>query len=148
LRASGLSDARGLGIEVIALDLRKPEDVEPAFHRAVAFGAKAFVNGVDSFINSRRFVLAVEAEKYKLPAIYTDDEYVVAGGLMSLGPGHLEAFYRAAQYVDKILHGANPANLPIAGATQFTLSVRRSALAKLGLTLPADIAARVNDWID
>jgi putative tryptophan/tyrosine transport system substrate-binding protein len=142
------SDARGLGIEVIALDLRKPEDVEPAFGRAVASGAKAFVNGVDSFINSRRFVLAVQAEKHRLPAIYTDDEYVVAGGLMSLGPGHLEGFYQAAQYVDKILHGANPADLPIAGATHFTLSVRRSALAKLGLTLPADIAARVNEWID
>jgi putative tryptophan/tyrosine transport system substrate-binding protein len=142
------SDARGLGIEVIALDLRKPEDVEQAFDRAVAFGAKALVNGVDSFINSRRFVLAVQAEKYRLPAIYTDDEYVVAGGLMSLGPGHLEGFYQAAQYVDKILRGANAADLPIAGATQFTLSVCRSALAKLGLTLPAEITARVNAWID
>lgn len=138
------SDARALGIEVIALDLRKPEDVEPAFDRAVAFGAKAFVNGVDSFINSRRFVLAVQAAKYKLPAIYTDDEYVVAGGLMSLGPGHLAGFYQAAQYVDKILHGAIPADLPIAGATRFKLSICRSALAKLGLTLPADIAAQVN----
>jgi putative tryptophan/tyrosine transport system substrate-binding protein len=142
------SVARGLGIEVIALDLRKPEDVEPAFAQAAAFGAKALINGVDSFINSRRFALAAETEKYKLPAIYTDVEYVEAGGLMSLGPGHLEGFYQAAKYVDKILQGANPAELPIAGATQFTLSVRHSELAKLGLTLPADINARVNEWID
>jgi putative tryptophan/tyrosine transport system substrate-binding protein len=146
--ASVRAEARGLGIEVVALDLRKPDDVEPAFAQAKALGAKAFVNGVDSFINSRRFALATEAEKYELPAVYTDEEYVIAGGLMALGPGHLEGFYRAAQYVDKILHGANAADLPIAGATQFNLSVRRSALTKLGLTLPADIAARVNEWID
>jgi putative ABC transport system substrate-binding protein len=142
------SEARGLGIEVLAVDIRKPDDVGPAFDQAAAFGAKAFVNGVDSFINSCRFDLAAEAEKRKLPAIYTDVEYVLAGGLMSLGPGHFEGHYEAAKYVDKILHGANPAELPIAGATQFTLSVRRSALAKLGLTLPPDITARVDDWVD
>ena len=95
------SEARGLGIEVLALDLQKPEEVEPAFDRAMTFGAKAFVNGVDSFINSRRFALAAQAEKHKLPAIYTDTEYVVAGGLMALGPGHLEGYYGAAKYVDK-----------------------------------------------
>jgi putative tryptophan/tyrosine transport system substrate-binding protein len=141
-------EARGLGIEVMALDIRNPEDVKPAFDRAVAFGAKAFVNGVDSFINSRRFAFATEAERRKLPAIYTDVEYVTAGGLMSLGPGHLEGYYGAAKYVGEILQGADPATLPVAGATQFTLSVRRSSLAKLGLTLPPDIAARVNDWLD
>lgn len=142
------SHAHGLGIEVLAVDIRKPDDVGPAFDQAAAFGAKAFVNGVDSFINSRRFDLAAEAEKRKLPAIYTDVEYVLAGGLMSLGPGHFEGYYGAAKYVDEILHGANSAELPIAGATQFTLSVRCSALAKLGLTLPPDITARVNDWVD
>jgi putative tryptophan/tyrosine transport system substrate-binding protein len=142
------SEARDLGIELLALDLRNPEDVEPAFDRAAAFGAKAFVNGVDSFINSRRFAFATEAEKRQLPAIYTDVEYVMAGGLMSLGPGHLEGYYGAAKYVGEILQGADPATLPIAGATQFTLSVRRSSLAKLGLTLPPDVAARVNNWLD
>lgn len=142
------SQAGGLGIEVLAVDIRKPDDVGPAFDQAAAFGAKAFVNGVDSFINSRRLDLAAEAEKRKLPAIYTDVEYVLAGGLMSLGPGHFEGYYGAAKYVDKILHGANPAELPIASATQFTLSVSRPALAKLGLTLPPDITARVNDWVD
>jgi hypothetical protein len=86
-----------LGIEVLALDLQKPEEVEPAFDRAMTFGAKAFVNGVDSFINSRRFALAAQAEKHKLPAIYTDTEYVVAGGLMALGPGHLEGYYGAGK---------------------------------------------------
>ena len=91
------SEARGLGIEVLALDLQKPEEVEPAFDRAMTFGAKAFVNGVDSFINSRRFALAAQAEKHKLPAIYTDTEYVVAGSFIALGPGHLEGYYGAGK---------------------------------------------------
>ena len=126
------SEARGLRIEVLALDLRKPEEIEPAFDRAIAFGAKAFVNGVDSFINSQRFALAAQAEKHKLPAIYTDTEYVAAGGLMALGPGHLDGYHGAAKYVDKILRGANPAGLPIVSSTQFTFTVRRSALTNLG----------------
>ena len=140
------SEGRALDIEVQGLDIRRPEDVAPAFDKAVAFGAKALVNCVDSFINSRRFALAAEAAKHRLPAIYTDVEYVMAGGLMALGPGHAEGYYGAAKYVDMILHGANPADLPIKGATQFTLSVNRSALTALGLSLPSDLSARVNDW--
>jgi putative ABC transport system substrate-binding protein len=79
---------------------------------------------------------------------YTDVEYVVAGGLMALGPGHYEGYHGAAAYVDKILRGANPAELPVAGATQFTFSVNRPALERIGLSLPRDISARVNDWHD
>jgi putative tryptophan/tyrosine transport system substrate-binding protein len=142
------SEARGLGMDVAALDIRKPEDVEPAFDRAMAFGAKALVNAVDSFINSRRFALAAGAARRKLPFIYTDIEYVSAGGLMALGPGHFEGYHDAAKYVDQILRGANPPDLPVKGATQFTFSVSRSALEQLGLPLPAEVNARVTDWLD
>jgi ABC-type uncharacterized transport system substrate-binding protein len=142
------SEAGKLGIQVLALDLRKPEDVDPAFEKAAAFGARALVNGVDSFINSRRFALAAGSAKYKLPFVATDVEYVSAGGLMALGPGHYEGYYGAAKYVDKILRGAKPADLPIAGPTQFTMSASRKALAQLGVSLPADLSARVDDWID
>jgi putative ABC transport system substrate-binding protein len=142
------SEARGASIEVLSLDIRKPEDVDAAFDKAAAFGAKALVNAVDSFVNSRRFALAARAAKHKLPAVYTDEEYVLAGGLIALGPGHYEGYYGAARYVNEILRGANPAELAIAGPTQFTLSVNRAALGKLGLTLPADLSGRVNEWID
>jgi putative ABC transport system substrate-binding protein len=142
------SEARRLGIEVAALDIRKLEDVETAFDRATAFGAKALVNAVDSFVNSRRFALAAGAARRKLPVIYTDIEYVSAGGLMALGPGHFEGYHDAAKYVDEILQGANPAELPVKGATQFTFSVNRPALRQLGLSLPPDVNARVTDWFD
>ena len=102
----------------------------------------------DSFINSQRFALAAGAAKHKLPAVYSDVEYVSAGGLMALGPGHYEGYYGAAKYVDKVLHGANPAELPVAWPTQFTLSANRTALDKLGLRLPADLSARVSEWFD
>jgi len=138
--------ARAVGIRIESLDVRVPSDIEPAITRAAAGGAKALFNCVDNFINSQRLVIAKLAAAYKVPAIYTDFEYVAAGGLMALGPGHLEGFYGAARYVDSILRGANPADLPIAGPTRYTLSVSRSALRDLGLTLPGDIAARVEDW--
>ena len=142
------SEAQKLNIEVESLDIRKPEDVDAAFDKALAFEAKGLVNGVDTFINSQRFALAAAAAKYKLPFVYSDVEYVMAGGLMALGPGHHEGYYGAAKYVDKILNGANPADLPIAGPTQFTMSANRTTLKKLGLSLPSDLAVRVNEWID
>ena len=106
------------------------------------------MNAVDTFINSQRFALAAGAGKHKLPFVYSDAEYVRAGGLMAIGPGHYEGYYGAATYVNKILHGANPADLPIANPTQFTMSANRTALKNLGLSLPSDLAARIDEWID
>ena len=83
-----------------------------------------------------------------MPFVYSDVEYVMAGGLMALGPGHYEGYYGAAKYVDKILHGAKPADLPIAGPTQFTMSANRTALGSAGMVLPPDVAGRVDEWID
>ena len=142
------SQAQALGIEVRSLDIREPEDVDAAFDKALAFGAKGLVNAVDTFINSRRFVLAAGAMKYKLPFVYSDVEYVLAGGLMALGPGHYEGYHGAARYVDEILRGANPADLPIAGPTHFIMSANRTTLRKFGLSLPSELADRVNEWID
>ena len=142
------AEARKLGLRAELLDIRKPDDVDAAFEKALAFGAKGLLNAVDTFINSRRFALASGAARHRLPFIFSDEEYVTAGGLMAVGPGHYEGYYGAAKYVDKILRGANPADLPIAGPTEFTMSANRSALKALGLSLPPDLMARVDVWID
>jgi putative tryptophan/tyrosine transport system substrate-binding protein len=142
------SEAQKLGIAVEQLDIRKPEEVDAAFDKALAFGVEGLVNAVDTFINSQRFALAAGAAKLKLPFVFSDVEYVMAGGLMALGPGHYEGYFEAAKYVNKILHGASPADLPIAGPTEFTMSANRTALKNLRLSLPSDLAARVNEWID
>jgi putative ABC transport system substrate-binding protein len=142
------SEARAIGIEVKALDIRKPEDVDAAFDAAMAFGAKGLTNAVDSFINSRRFALAAGAAKHKLPAVFSDIEYVEAGVSMGFGPGHYEGYYGAAKYVDRILRGASPSDLAIAGPTEFTLSANRSTLGRLGVVLPSDLSARVSEWVE
>jgi putative ABC transport system substrate-binding protein len=142
------SEAQKLGVAVEQLDIRKPEDVDAAFAKALAFGAQGLVNAVDTFINSRRFALAAGAAKHRLPFVFSDVEYVMAGGLIALGPGHYEGYYGAAKYVDKILHGANPADLPIAGPTEFTMSANRTALKQLDVSLPSDLAGRIEEWLD
>ena len=144
------SEAEALGIQVRSLDVRTPSDVGPIFGEALEFGTKGLLFGADSFINSQRISIVSRAAQSNLPAVYNDREWVVAGGLMSIGPGHLEGYRSAAKYVDSILRGASPSNLPVAVAlpSQFTLSVNRSALTKFGMKLPGDVSARVNEWLD
>jgi putative ABC transport system substrate-binding protein len=142
------TEAQALGMQAVQLDVRTPPDMEPAFAKASEAGIHGLFQTVDSFMNSQRAVLARLAAQYKLPMIFTDREYVLAAGLMSIGPGHQEGFEGAAGYVDKILRGANPADLPVTPTKQVDFTVSRSALAKIGLILPKDIADRVNDWVD
>jgi putative tryptophan/tyrosine transport system substrate-binding protein len=79
------AEADKLDIRAEQLDIRTPEDVDVAFNKALAFGAKGLLNAVDTFINSRRFALAAGAAQHRLPFIYSDVEYVMAGGLMASG---------------------------------------------------------------
>ena len=142
------SEAQTLGIKVLPLDVRLPQDIGPAFDKALGWGAKALVHAPDSFINSQRVMIAKLAAQNRLPVIYVDREYVVAGGLMSLGAGHRQGDISAAKYIDAILRGANPAELAVEVPTEFIFSVSRSTLDQLGLTLPDDVKARVNEWLD
>jgi len=139
--------AQKRGIQVLSMDIRSPADVGPAVDKAIESGSKGFLNCVDPFINYQRFAIARLAAQRQRPTIYTDREYVLAGGLMSLGVGHLEGYYRSAEYVDKVLHGANPADLPIAPPTNLIFSVSRSALQHIGITLPMEINGRVTEWL-
>lgn len=139
--------AKDHGIQVQSLDIRTPADVGPAAEKAIAWGAKGFSQCVDSFINSQRFAIAKLAAQSNRPTIYTDREYVLAGGLMALGVGHSEGYYGAAAYVDKILRGANPADLPVAPPTKLIFSVSRSALQNIGMTLPKELNDRVTEWL-
>ena len=142
------SEAQMTGIKTQSLEVQVSQDIEPAFGRARAWGAKALLHANDAFINSQRTTIARLAEQSKLPMVYADREYVIAGGLMSLGPGHRQGDREAAKYVDRILRGASPAVLPITPPTQFVLTVRRSKLDALGINLPNDLKARVTEWLD
>ena len=139
--------AKELGIQVEPMDIRSPADVESAVNGAIGSGVKGFFNCVDTFINSQRFTIAKLVAQSRRPAIYTDKEYVLAGGLMALGVGHLEGYYGAAKYVDQMLRGASPADLPIAPPTTLSFSISRSALQDIGVALPKEISERVTEWL-
>src|SRR5262245_11775632 len=95
------------------------------------------------FFAERRRIVAL-AVKYRLPAIYPNNEFVEAGGLMSYGPDGTDLHRRAAVYVDKILKGAKPADLPVQQATKFEFVINLKAAKEIGLTIPPDVLARAN----
>ena len=98
--------------------------------------------GIRFFAERKRIVeLAV---KHRLPAIYPQKEYVDEGGLMSYGVDYTDLYRRAAVYVDKILKGAKPADLPVQQATKFEFVINLNAAKQIGLTIPPDVLARAN----
>ena len=87
------------------------------------------------------------AGKYRLPAIYSQKEYVDAGGLMSYGADYIDLYRRVAVYVDKILRGAKPGNLPVEQPTKFEFVINLKAAKQIGLTIPVDVLAKANKVI-
>jgi putative tryptophan/tyrosine transport system substrate-binding protein len=125
--------ARTLAIEPQLLDVRKPEDLSRAFETAIRQRADALVVGINVLTQANRRPIADLATKHRLPAIYASREFVDAGGLVALGVSYPDLYRRAATYVDKILKGAKPADLPIEQPTKFELMInlklqRHSAL--------------------
>ncbi len=139
--------ARTLGLETAALEIRKTEDIVPAFvalkSRAdalyVVADALAFANGI------RINTLALGA---RLPAMSGNRAYVEAGGLMSYGPNNPALFRRAADYVDKILRGAKPAEIPVEQPTKFDLVINLVNAKALGIDIPPTLLARADEVIE
>ena len=98
------------------------------------------------FVAERKRIVEL-AVKYRLPAIYPQDEFVEAGGLMSYGADYDDFYRRAAVYVDKILKGAKPADLPVQQATKFEFIINLKAAKQIGLTIPVRVLERANKVI-
>ena len=121
--------------------------VEAAFQIAKQKQAGAIMTYVTNrFVAERKRIVEL-ADKYRLPAIYPQDEFVEAGGLMSYGADFNDLYRRAAVYVDKILKGAKPADLPVQQATKFEFVINLKAAKQIGLTVPPDVLARANKVI-
>jgi putative ABC transport system substrate-binding protein len=131
--------ARSLGVQLQIVNVRKPEEIENAFSTMVRGKAEAVAVGTQGMFsrNQRRIVKA--AAKNRLPAIYHRREFVEAGGLMSYGPDHVDLYRRAAFYVDRILKGAKPSDLPVEQPTKFRLVVNLKTAKTLGLTIPSKV---------
>ena len=140
--------AGGFGVKLQYLDILSPKDVETAFQAAAKGGAGAVLFRVPGpQTSSQRPQIAALAVKSRLPAIYDGPEYVEAGGLMSYGVSVADLAHRAATYVDKILKGAKPADLPVQQPTKFELIINLKAAKQIGLTIPPNVLARADKVI-
>ena len=140
--------ARALGLRLQVFEVRTPDELESAFEAMQREGVEALVQVNDGMLFSQRRRIVDLAARRRLPAIYEDREFVESGGLMSYGVGIAENFRRAATYVDKILKGAKPADLPVEQPTKFELVINLKTAKALGLTLPPAILARADQVID
>jgi putative ABC transport system substrate-binding protein len=139
--------ARALGVQPQFIEARGPDEFARAFSAMTSARAGALtVLPSNMFVRERRR-LADLAAKNRLPAVYTSREFVDAGGLMSYGAHQPDLFRRAATYVDKILKGAKPGDLPIEQPTKFELVINLKTAKDLGLTIPPSVLARADDLI-
>lgn len=138
--------ARALGVQLQILAVRDADDFERVFSEAR--GASALIQLDDVIFTSHRKRVVELAVRYQLAAMYGFKEFVHAGGLMAYGPDYPDLYRRAATYVDKILKGANPADLPIEQPTKFELVINVKTAKALGLALPPSLLIRADQVIE
>ena len=141
-RASSL-----LGLQVTVLDVRDAEALKRALETGLGEGASALLINAEAVVLANRQTIVDFAAKYKLPAIYSAREFVDAGGLMSYGVHYPHLYYRAASYVDKILKGAKPGDLPIEQPTKLNLVINLKAAKALGIAIPRELLLRADEVI-
>jgi putative ABC transport system substrate-binding protein len=136
--------AEALGVKLQNLNILSSGDIEAAFRAAARERADAVLVLPGPVFNAQRTELATLASKNRIPATYNSPEYVEAGGLMSYGASITDSYRRAATYVDKILKGLMPADLPVEQATKFELVINLKAAKQIGLTIPPNVLARAD----
>jgi putative tryptophan/tyrosine transport system substrate-binding protein len=139
--------ARALGVKLQYLDVLSPKDIENAFRAAVRGRADAVLMMVGAFRASQQKEITELVAKSRLPVIYESARSVEVGGLMSYGVSLTDLDRRAATYVDKILKGARPADLPVEQPTKFEFIINLKAAKQIGLTIPPNVLARADKVI-
>ena len=142
------SVAPAVGVEVSPIDLNDPNRIEPD----IAGFAQSRNGGMIVTASAIAAVhidgIIAAAARYKLPAVYVQRAYVAAGGLISYGPNFTDQYRRAAEYVDRILKGAKPADLPVQAPTKYDLAVNLKTAKALGLSMPPTLLARADEVIE
>jgi putative tryptophan/tyrosine transport system substrate-binding protein len=139
--------AQLLAVQVQILEVRAPADFDKAFSTITQERAQAVLPLGDPLIVSHRSQIVEFAAKNQLPAMYHRIEFVDAGGLMAYGPNYNDLFRRAATYVDKIVKGSKPAELPIEQPSKFELIINLKTAKQLGFTIPPNVLARADKVI-
>jgi putative ABC transport system substrate-binding protein len=139
--------ARALGLEVMTLEVQRAEDIAPAF-KALTGRADALYICTDAFVAANRVRIVILALTARMPTMYGEQGHVESGGLMSYGANLPDLFRRAADYVDKILRGVKPADLPVEQPTKFDLIINGITAKALGLNLPPTLLAGADEVIE
>jgi putative tryptophan/tyrosine transport system substrate-binding protein len=140
--------AQSMGIRPQLIDVRKVEDIGSAFDAASREHADALVVGIDAIMQANSKQITDQAAKRRLPAIYASREFIETGGLLAYGVSYPDLYRRAAIYVDKILKGAKPADLPVEQPTKFELIINLQTAKALGLEIPPTLLARADEVIE
>jgi putative ABC transport system substrate-binding protein len=136
-----------LGLDAITLEIRRARDIAPAFV-GLKGRSEALYVCIDALANTNRIPINILAAGARLPTMHGSRDYVEAGGLISFGPNYPDLFRRAADYVDKILRGTKPGNIPVEQPTKFDLVVNLITAQALGLTIPPTLLARADEVIE
>jgi len=139
-----LSVAPKLDLQLYSMEASSADQYDSAFKGAVKARVAALSVPQDPLVASQQKQIIDLAARHHLPVIYSRNDFVESGGLMSYGPDPVEPYRRAAVYVDKILKGAKPADLPVEQPTKFELIINLKAAKQIGLTIPANVLARAD----
>jgi putative tryptophan/tyrosine transport system substrate-binding protein len=139
--------AKALGLKLLSLPVRGLDDFESAFARAKRDGAQALITTANSLIITQQRQLLDFAAKNRLPAMYPTSEFVEAGGLISYAPNNADLWRRAATYVDNILKGAKPSDLPVEQPTKFELIINLKTAKQISVTITPEVLARADKVI-
>jgi putative tryptophan/tyrosine transport system substrate-binding protein len=140
--------ARTIGLEVAVFEIRRTEDIAPAFEALIKDRSEALYVVGDPLLTTNRIRINTLAIGARLPTMHGQRGNVEAGGLISYGANFLDLFRRAAEYADKILRGAKPADLPVEQPNKFDLVINLFAAKALGLTVPPTLLARADEVIE
>ena len=142
------SAAPAMNLKAEMIDVRKPGAIEPSLEAAVRNGVDGFVFGIETLTQANQALLIEFAARNRLPAIYAARQFVEAGGLLSYGVLYSNLYYRSATYLDKVLKGARPAELPIEKPNKFELVINRKTAHALKIAIPPDLLLRSDEIID
>jgi putative tryptophan/tyrosine transport system substrate-binding protein len=139
--------AQALGVRLQSLEVRNSKDLDSAFNSAIKERAQGLLTSAGSLFNAHQDRIVEFAATHRLPAMYASPEFIDVGGLMSYAPSYPAIFRRAAYYIDKILRGAKPGDLPVEQPTKFELVINLKTAKQIGLAIPPHVLARADKVI-
>jgi putative ABC transport system substrate-binding protein len=140
--------APSFGVELIPLDLHDTTEIEPAVEAFAHPSNGGLIVAASIIVAARPETIITQAARFRLPAVYSDPTFATRGGLICYGPDRIDTYRRAADYVDRILKGEKPADLPVQAPTKYELVINLKTAKAIGLEVPPTLLARADEVIE